>query len=80
MLVSEWLVSRLIELGIERVYCLPGGFVQEVVDKLSHSELQVIWCLDEASAVWAAIGDSQITGQLGVTCTTAGTCSTNLLT
>lgn len=80
MKVSEWLTNRLVEAGIRRVYALPGGFVQTLDDALGHSDLQVVWMLDEKACAFAACADAQYTGKLAVTCTTAGPGSTNLLT
>lgn len=80
MKVSQWITNRLIELGIARVYALPGGFLQNLLDPISHSDLQVIWMLDERAAAFAACADAQYTGKLAITITTAGPGSTNLLT
>lgn len=80
MLVSEWITKELLRLGVQRVYALPGGFLQNLLDPLSHSDLQVVWCLHESAAAFAAIGDSQVTNQLGVCVVTAGPGSTNTLT
>lgn len=80
MRVADYIVQELIKLGVHRVYHLPGGFIQTVTDALSFSDLQIIYCLDEKAAGFAACGDALYTGELGVVITTAGPGSTNLLT
>jgi acetolactate synthase-1/2/3 large subunit len=80
MKVSEMITKALIELGVQRVYALPGGFIQNLLDPLSHSDLQVIWMLDERAGAFAACAEAQYTGKLAVTVSTAGPGSTNLLT
>ena len=80
MRVADWLAKELIKLGTQRIYCLPGGFVQTLDDALGYSGLQMVWMLDEKAAGFAACAESQYTGQLGVCCVTAGPGSTNILT
>jgi len=80
MRVADYLAKELIKIGVSRVYCLPGGFVQIADDAFGNSGLQMIWCLDERAAAFAACGEAQYTGKLSVTLTTAGPGSTNLLT
>ena len=80
MRVADWLAQELLKLGVERVYALPGGFVQILDDGLGHSGLQMVWMLDEKACAFAACAEAQYTGRIGVCCVTAGPGSTNLLT
>ena len=80
MRVADWVAKELIKLGVQRIYCLPGGFVQTLDDGLGHSGLQMVWMLDERAAAFAACAEAQYTNQIGVCAVTAGPGSTNLLT
>jgi acetolactate synthase-1/2/3 large subunit len=80
MNVSGWITKALIELGVQRYYCLPGGFSQVLNDSLGHSSLQPIYCLHESGAAFAACGEASYTGKLAVCLVTSGPGSTNAIT
>jgi acetolactate synthase I/II/III large subunit len=80
MNVSCWITKALIELGVQRYYCLPGGFSQVLNDSMSHSSLQPIYCLHESGSAFAACGEAAYTGKLSVCLVTSGPGSTNAIT
>lgn len=80
MNVSRWIAEELIKMSVKYIYAVPGGFIQVADNELGHSDLQMVWVLDERAAAFAACAESQYTGKLAVTLTTAGPGSTNLLT
>lgn len=80
MKVSNWITDELLRLGVQRVYMLPGGFALHLNDSISHSDLQVVYFLDEKAAGFAACAEAQYTGKLAVVVVTAGPGSTNLMT
>lgn len=64
----------------DTVYVVPGGFSMHLNDSLNYSGLNVVYCLHEAGAGFAACGHAQWTGRLGVALVTSGPGSTNILT
>lgn len=80
MKVADWITKALIELGVQRYYCLPGGFSQVLNDSMSHSSLQPIYCLSEGGAAFAACGEAAYTGKLSVCLVTSGPGSSNAIT
>lgn len=80
MRVADWIADKLIKMGVKYIYAVPGGFVQTLDDALGHSDIQVIWMLDEKAAGFAAAAESQYTGKISTCVVTAGPGSTNLLT
>jgi acetolactate synthase-1/2/3 large subunit len=78
--VADWMAQELIKMGVKYIYAVPGGFVQVADDAFGYSGLQMVWMLDERACAFAACAETQYTGKLTVTLTTAGPGSTNLLT
>jgi acetolactate synthase I/II/III large subunit len=80
MNVAQKITEELINLGVERYYCLPGGFSQVLNDSLGHSSLQPVYFLHESGAAFAACGEASYTHKLAVCVITSGPGSTNAIT
>ncbi len=73
-----WFISKL---GVRHVFLLPGGGCMHLSDSLGrNSKIKAIGCLHEQSAVIAADGYSQYTGNIGVALVTSGPGGTNAIT
>ncbi len=69
--VSDYLIDRLQECGVNHVFGVPGDYVLSFFKKLSESPLQVINTCDEQGAGFAADAYARLNG-LGVVCVTYG--------
>lgn len=70
--VADHLVDRLAELGVERLFGVPGDYSLGLLDHVTHSR-SVSWtgCTNELNAGYAADGYARIRG-IGALCTTFG--------
>jgi TPP-dependent 2-oxoacid decarboxylase len=70
--VADHLVDRLAELGVDRVFGVPGDYSLGLLDHVTHHPA-VAWtgCTNELNAGYAADGYARLRG-LGALCTTFG--------
>jgi indolepyruvate decarboxylase len=67
--VSEYLIHRLLDYGVEHVFGVPGDYALRFFRQLENSSLQVINTCDEQGAGFAADAYARLRG-LGVVCVT----------
>ena len=77
-------VARLIAMylarhGVQRVYGLCGGHVQPIWNELDHLGIRIVDVRHEASAVYMAHAEAELTGSVGVAMITAGPGVTNAI-
>lgn len=79
--VSDLIVERLIEWGVDTIFGLPGDGVDGFFEALrTHQDkLKFIQVRHEESAALAAVGYAKYTGRLGVCCATSGPGGIHLL-
>ena len=69
--ITDYLVERLTDHGVDTVFGVPGDFVLKLFEELDASSLQVVNTCDEQGAGFAADAYARIKG-LGVVCVTWG--------
>ncbi|MCA9601546.1 MAG: thiamine pyrophosphate-binding protein, partial [Myxococcales bacterium] len=77
---SDVLVRRLAQLGVTRVFGIPGGPISPVTDALFGSGIEHVTCQHESMAVYAATGYARATGVPSVVLVTSGPGVLNALT
>jgi len=79
--VSDLIVERLIEWGVDTIFGLPGDGVDGFFEALrTHQDkLRFIQVRHEEAAAFAAVGYAKYTGRLGVCCATSGPGGIHLL-
>jgi acetolactate synthase-1/2/3 large subunit len=77
---ADLIAHSLVALGIDSVFCYPGGANLEILDALSKVAITLIRTEHEQGAVFAAQGYARATGRLGVCLATSGPGATNLVT
>src|SRR5579863_1990493 len=79
--VSDLIVERLIEWGVDTIFGLPGDGVDGFFEALrTHQDkLRFIQVRHEEAAAFAAVGYAKFTGKLGVCCATSGPGGIHLL-
>jgi len=79
--VSDLIVERLIEWGVDTMFGLPGDGVDGFFESLrTHKDkLKFIQVRHEEAAAFAAVGYAKYTGRLGVCCATSGPGGVHLL-
>lgn len=79
--VSDLIVERLIEWGVDTIFGFPGDGVDGFFEALrTHQEkLKFIQVRHEEAAAFAALGYAKYTGRLGVCCATSGPGGVHLL-
>jgi pyruvate dehydrogenase (quinone) len=79
--VSDLIVERLIEWGVDTIFGFPGDGVDGFFESLrTHQDkLKVIQVRHEEAAAFAAVGYAKYTGRLGVCCATSGPGGVHLL-
>ncbi len=81
MLVSEYIVSFLVEKGIQDVFGYPGGMVTYLMEAMDKNpQMSAHLCYHEQGAALAACGYGMVRGVPGVAYATSGPGATNLLT
>lgn len=79
--VSEYIMNRLSEEGIEKIFMVSGGGGMFLIEALgNHPKLQHICNHHEQASVMAAEGYQRATRNLGVALVTTGPAATNALT
>lgn len=79
--VSDLIVERLIEWGVDTIFGFPGDGVDGFFEALrTHQDkLKFIQVRHEEAAAFAAVGYAKYTGRLGVCCATSGPGGVHLL-
>ena len=79
--VSDLIVERLIEWGVDTIFGFPGDGVDGFFESLrTHADkLKFIQVRHEEAAAFAAVGYAKYTGRLGVCCATSGPGGVHLL-
>jgi len=79
--VSDLIVERLIEWGVDTIFGLPGDGVDGFFEALrTHQDkLHFIQVRHEETAAFAAVGYAKFTGRIGVCCATSGPGGIHLL-
>ena len=79
--VSDLIVERLIEWGVDTIFGLPGDGIDGFFESLrTHKDqLRFIQVRHEESAAFAAVGYAKYTGRIGVCCATSGPGGIHLL-
>ncbi|WP_197711896.1 thiamine pyrophosphate-binding protein [Polynucleobacter necessarius] len=68
--VAEYVIQRLAELGIDRVFCVPGDYTFPFDDAIEVSNsVQWVVCANELNAAYAADGYARINGVAMLTIT-----------
>lgn len=67
--IGDYLIGRLLELGVRHVFGIPGDYVLGFNQKLEESELAFVTTCDEQGAGFAADAYARLSG-LGVVCVT----------
>jgi len=81
MKISDYVIDFLLEKKIDKVFGYIGGAVAHLYHSIDKNEnIEVINCIHEQGASFAAEGYSRITGKSGVTLATSGPGATNLIT
>ncbi len=79
--VSDLIVERLLEWGVDTIFGFPGdgvdGFFESL--RLHQDKLKFIQVRHEEAAAFAAVGYAKFTGRLGVCCATSGPGGVHLL-
>jgi len=80
MNVCEALVGTLSELGVERIYGIPGDAINGLVEAIRRqSRIRFIQVRHEETGAFAAAAEAKLTGRLGVCVGTAGPGAVHLL-
>jgi pyruvate dehydrogenase (quinone) len=79
--VSDLIVERLIEWGVDTIFGFPGDGVDGFFESLRthRDKLRFIQVRHEEAAAFAAVGYAKYTGRLGVCCATSGPGGIHLL-
>jgi acetolactate synthase-1/2/3 large subunit len=81
MNASELIVQMLEEEGVEYLFGVPGGAIEDLNTAVHKSrKIKPIITKHEAGAAYMADGYARVSGRLGVCCATAGPGATNLIT
>ncbi len=79
--VAEVLVQQLVEIGVTRVYGIPGDSNLPLVEALrQHTDIDLVMTRHEQTAAFMASAHAKLTGELGVCLSIAGPGATNLIT
>ncbi|VVD64164.1 biosynthetic-type acetolactate synthase large subunit [Pandoraea anhela] len=77
---ADLIARTLVEIGIDTVFCYPGGANLEMLDALSRVPIRLVRTEHEQGSVFGAQGYARATGKLGVCLVTSGPGATNLVT
>lgn len=77
---ADLIARTLVDIGIDTVFCYPGGANLEMLDALSRVSITLVRTEHEQGSVFGAQGYARATGRLGVCLATSGPGATNLVT
>ena len=81
MRVADYIMFRIVKLGIKQVFFLPGGGAMHLNDALaSNKQLEPVLCLHEQACGIAAEGAGKLLGGPSACLVTSGPGATNVLT
>jgi pyruvate dehydrogenase (quinone) len=81
MKVSDFVVERLHEWGVRRIYGYPGDGINGVIGALQRADkIEFIQVRHEEMAAFMAVAHAKFTGELGVCLSTGGPGATHLIT
>ncbi|WP_277656467.1 thiamine pyrophosphate-binding protein [Seleniivibrio woodruffii] len=81
MKASDYVVSYLIENGLDKVFGYIGGAIAHLYDSLDKSDkIELVNTIHEQGAGFAAEGYARATGKTGIATATSGPGATNLIT
>jgi len=81
MKTAELVVSMLEDIGVEYIFGVPGGAIEDLNTALYKSKkIKPIVAKHEEGAAFMADAYARLTGRLGVCCSTAGPGASNLIT
>lgn len=73
MIVGQYVMARLKQLGVKHTFGCPGDFVYDICDAIEDDpDIQGIWCANELNAGYAAEGNARTTNGIGVAVFTMG--------
>jgi len=79
--VSDYVIDFLLAKNIDKVFGYIGGAVAHLYHSIDKNDsIEIINCINEQGAAFAAEGYARITGKSGVTFATSGPGATNLIT
>jgi len=78
MKVSDYVVHRIMDAGIDRVFSITGGFAMHLNDSFGRF-MDVVYNHHEQACGYAAVGFTSATLRPSVVCTTAGCAATNAI-
>jgi len=78
--VSDSVIATLGDLGVQRIYGIPGDAINALVESIRKQErVQFVQVRHEETGAFAAAAEAKLTGALGVCCGTAGPGAVHLL-
>ena len=78
--VADIIVETLIELGIDRNFCVVGGGAMHLNNAFAiHQDIKTIFCHHEQSCAFAAEGYAKLTGKIAVVTVTSGPGAANTI-
>lgn len=77
---ADLIARTLVDIGVDTVFCYPGGANLEMLDALSRVDIRLVRTEHEQGSVFGAQGYARATGKLGVCLATSGPGATNLVT
>jgi len=73
MKLGEYILERVLQLGAEHVFGVPGDYNMPFLDQIEeHSKLQWVGCANELNAAYAADGYARATGRISALVTAFG--------
>lgn len=71
--VSDYVINFLLEQGINKAFGYIGGAVAHIYHSIaSNNQIEIVNCIHEQGAAFAAEGYARITGKSGVAIATSG--------
>ncbi|OGQ97274.1 MAG: hypothetical protein A2521_16020 [Deltaproteobacteria bacterium RIFOXYD12_FULL_57_12] len=81
MKVADLIVEMLEEHGVEYIFGVPGGAIEDInISLYNNKTIKPIVTKHEEGAAFMADGFARVSGRLGVCCSTAGPGASNLIT
>lgn len=78
--VADILVETLLELGIDRNFCVVGGGAMHLNNAFAvHNEMKTVFCHHEQACAFAAEGYAKLTGKIAAVSVTSGPGAVNTL-
>ncbi|MFA6195038.1 MAG: thiamine pyrophosphate-binding protein [Sulfurimonas sp.] len=79
--ISDYLIEFLIDKNIDKVFGYIGGAVAHIYHSIGkYEKIEIVNCIHEQGAAFAAEGYARVTGKSGVAFATSGPGATNLIT